>query len=169
LKDELGQEKKLKSEIENNLTQAQGELEKMQAQLKELGDKKAELEQRLNDLEAKPDQAQGSKGVELGKIVVNPESQANVAAKALGVAETGPLGLEGKVLVINKDYNFVVINLGIADGVKLGDIFAVYNNNKPIGDVKIEKVHDTMAAAGFISLETKHKVREGDKVIQKIQ
>jgi len=169
LKKDLEEQKKSKADLETNLTQAENDLKKMQAQLEELGAKKSELEQRLKDIEAKSEQTQGDKGVELGKIVVNPESQAGAGAQTLKGAETPSSGLEGKVLVINKDYNFVVINLGIADGVKIGDIFAVYNNNKQIGDVRVEKIHDTMSAAGFISTETKAKVREGDKVVQKIQ
>jgi len=36
-----------------------------------------------------------------------------------------------------------------------------------IGDVKVEKVHETMAAAGFVDEKIKTKVKEGDKVISK--
>jgi hypothetical protein len=71
------------------------------------------------------------------------------------------------VLVVNKDYNFAVINLGSKDGVALGNEFAVYRNNKFIGDMKVEKVHDAMSAAGFSSGDMKDKVSEGDKVVQK--
>jgi hypothetical protein len=60
-----------------------------------------------------------------------------------------------------------VINLGSKDGVALGNEFAVYRNNKFIGDMKVEKVHDAMAAAGFSSPDMKDKVNEGDKVVQK--
>jgi hypothetical protein len=76
-------------------------------------------------------------------------------------------GLEGKVLVLNKDYNFAVINLGSKDGVKLGDIFSVYHNDTFIGDVKVEKIHDSMSAAGFSSPETGTTIRENDKVVLK--
>ena len=82
----------------------------------------------------------------------------------------GPIpgsGLQGKVLVINKDYNFAVINLGSKDGIKLGDIFSVYHNDTYIGDVKVEKIHDSMSAAGFSSLEGGTKVGENDKVVLK--
>lgn len=76
-------------------------------------------------------------------------------------------GVQGKVLVINRDYNFAVINLGSKDGIKLGDIFSVYHNDTYIGDVKVEKIHDSMSAAGFSTLESGTKVGENDKVVLK--
>jgi len=41
------------------------------------------------------------------------------------------------------------------------------HGGKNIGEVKVEKVHDTMSAAGFVSPELKDKILEGDSVIQK--
>jgi myosin heavy subunit len=91
--------------------------------------------------------------------VVEPPSAVNVAAPGSG--------LQGKVLVINKDYNFAVVNLGSKDGIKLGDIFSVYHNDVYIGDVKVEKIHDSMSAAGFSSLEGGAKIGENDRVVLK--
>jgi hypothetical protein len=78
-------------------------------------------------------------------------------------------GLEGRVLVLNRDYNFVVISLGSKDGVNLADTFSIYHDNNYVGDIKVEKVHDSMSAAGFESAGIKDKVSEGDKVVQKIK
>jgi len=71
--------------------------------------------------------------------------------------------------VVNKEYNFVVMNLGSRDGVTAGSEFSLYHNNQHVGDVKIEKVHDAMSAAGFLAPETKDKVSEGDRVVQKVK
>lgn len=173
LKIDLEGQKKIKSGLENKLTQAQKNLEETQAKLNELDSKKAELEKKVNELEEQAKQAQAqTQGVELGKIVVNPEGAAAEQTATEVVAEkpkeaAAVSSLKGKVLVINKDYNFAVINLGSKDGVNLGDVFSVYHNNKYIGDVKIEKIHDSMSAAGFAAAEMKDKVSEGDKVVQK--
>jgi hypothetical protein len=91
-------------------------------------------------------------GVELGTIVVGPESSAASSSlpessPSMSVSAPAALAsgaLEGKVLVVNKDYNFVVINMGANESVALGSIFSVYHNNSYIGDVKVEKVHETM-------------------------
>jgi hypothetical protein len=158
----------LKSDLENKLVQAQEDREKGQSLLKELKSQKSILELKVKELEAK------SQGVELGKIVVSPEGASLVTADAFGQiatekAEKPLTGKEGKVLVINKDYNFVVLSLGSKDGIDIGDIFTVYHNNKRLGEVKVEKVHESMAAAGFSSSDMKEKVNEGDKVVQKVK
>lgn len=170
LREDLEKQKELRSDLEGKLNQVETEAKQVQAQLDELQVKKAELETKIKDLESQKAEAQNP--VELGKIVVGPEATpaAEIAVKSSGEEpknETSDLGLEGKVLVINKDYDFVVINLGTKDGVDIGSIFSVYHNNKYLGDIKIEKVHDSMAAAGFVSLEMKDTISEGDKVVLK--
>ncbi|MFA5145524.1 MAG: hypothetical protein WC723_05925 [Candidatus Omnitrophota bacterium] len=164
LKEDLAQQKRLRSDLENKIIDAQSDLNKTQDQLKSLTSQKDELETKIKDLEAK------SKEVELGNIVVSPESKAAQQPasdkKALN-AKSG--GLEGKTLVVNKDYNFMVINLGSKDGVSLDDMFSVYHNNKYVGDAKVERVHDSMSAAGFLFTDMKDKVNEGDKVVQKVK
>ena len=158
-------------DLENKLIQAQQELKKTQAQLKEIAATKSSLEVKIKELETK------SQGVELGEVVVSPEPSAPVTdAKNNMDAVSSPKadnpsakakGLEGKVMIINKDYNFAVINLGNKDGVQSGNIFSVYHGNKSIGDLKVEKVHDSMSAAGFGSPEMKDLIAEGDTVKQK--
>lgn len=167
LKLELEQQEKLRLILEDKLTQAQGDAKRIEAQLKESESKKTELETKIKDLEAKSKSA-----VELGKIVVVPEATLPTEMTPGSNSEkqekkaVSPR-LEGKVLVVNEDYKFAVINLGTKDGVDIGDMFSVYHNNKYIGDVKVEKVHDSMSAAGFVSSETKGKINEGDKVLLK--
>lgn len=167
LRVDLEQQKTLRSDLEKKFSQAQKDTEKSQAQLKELESKKIELEKKVKDLESQ------SQGVELGKIVVSPEvtpsPSPSVEIKSTKEKPTKgqDTGLEGKIIVINKDYNFAVINLGSKDGVGMGDQFSIYHNNKYIGDIKVEKVHDSMAAAGFVAADLKDKVSEGDKVLRK--
>ncbi len=162
-KQDLEQQKGLRSDLEKKLNEAQNDLRKTQSQLKALVSQKEELEIKLRDSEVK------SKEVELGNIVVNPEVIAPQPTVEKKESNIQAKGLEGKVLVINKDYNFAVINLGSKDGVSLGDVFSIYQNNKYVGDVKVEKVHDSMSAAGFLSGDIKDKVKEGDKVVQKVK
>jgi ABC-type transporter Mla subunit MlaD len=176
LKSDLEQQKTLRSDLEAKLSQAQNDAQKAQDQLKELQSKKDKLDTKLKELETQLQQAQTqSQGVELGTIVVSPEtSNAPVPAAVSTPAAEQPKSkaaqnssLEGKVLVINKDYNFVVINLGSKDGINSGDKFSLYHNNKYIGDVKAEKIHDSMTAADFETASMKDAVSEGDRVVQK--
>jgi glucan-binding YG repeat protein len=163
---DLDKQRKSKQDIEQKLTDNQQEVKKLQAQLKGAEDKKTELEVKIRQLE----EVASSEKVELGTIVVGQPEPAAAALPAKASKMKAPAtstALEGKVLVVNKDYNFAVINLGSKDGVKINDTFAIYNKNKYVGDIKIEKVHDSMAAANFVTPDLKEKVREGDKVVLK--
>lgn len=159
---ELEEQKRLRSEIEGELKQAKEDAIKTRDQLRALSSEKKDLEARFGELEKK------EKGIELGKIVVGQETSQK---EAVGLTEPSPakMGQEGKVLVINKDYNFAVLNLGSKDGVNIGDVFSVYHNNKYVGDVQVEKVHDSMSAAGFQAEAVKNKISEGDRVLQNVK
>ncbi|MDI6606111.1 MAG: hypothetical protein QME65_03090 [Candidatus Omnitrophota bacterium] len=169
LTEELAAQKRLKSDLEAVLKQTQEELTKIKTELKELGSEKEALEGRMRELGVP------FPGVELGKIIVSPEAgmeapviieekPAEVKVKQI---QPLPAAIEGKILVVNKDYNFAVVNLGRKDGLEIGDIFSVFHEDKYVGDVKVEKLHDSMAAAGFVSADIKDRVSEGDKVVQK--
>lgn len=158
---DLEQQQKLRSDLEKKLNLAQDDVKKTQEQLKELETQRVKLETKVKDLESK------SQGVELGKIVVSQEAGAPgvaiTAVPAGNMVVPAPAG-KGKVLVVNKDYNFLVFNLGSKDNINVGDVFSVYRDNKYLGDVKVEKVHEAMSAAGFVSADIKDKVIEGDTV-----
>lgn len=170
LRTDLEQQKSLRSDLEKKLSTAQSEATKIQGQLKELLAKKDDLEKKVKKFE---EEAQASsQSVELGKVVVAPEAAAPAAGAVKPSAEKQPVkpavaASEGKVLVVNKDYNFAVINLGVKDGINLGDVFSVYRENKYLGDIKVEKVHESMSAAGFLSSGMQDKTIEGDKVVKK--
>ncbi len=168
LKVDLEQQKVLRQDIENRLNQAQDDGKKIREQIKVMQQQKAELEAKIKNLESI------SSGVELGKVVVNNEtakekSSAPAPAVKPGKKSAAPpqvKSLEGKIMVVNKDYNFAVLNLGSKDGVNTGDEFSVYHVGKVIGVLKVEKVHESMAAAGFAE-DLKNIISENDKVVQK--
>lgn len=186
LRSELEEQKGLRGEIEEQLISAQKDMKLAQDQLNDLQVQKEELELKVGELEVKSaDLETKMAGVELGKIVVSKDSRKKTkqeikeeraakqkaakqqAANARKPAASAAKSLEGKVLVVNKDYNFAVLNLGSQDGVAVGDLFSLYHNNKYSGDLKVSKLHDSMAAADFISEDIKLIISEGDKVERK--
>ncbi len=179
LQTELNKQKELRVSLEEKYRQAQEETARIQSQLTELNNRKAELENRIKELEAKSEQiqqqaqAQEEQGVDLGTVTVEGETEEPAAAlgedAAVAPDEPSPIrsvsGIEGKVLVVNREYNFAVINLGSRDGVRIGDIFTVYRaNKKKVGEIRIERIHDSMSAGTFLSAQMKNKVNEGDRV-----
>ena len=187
VRDDLEQQKRLRADLEKKFEQAQAEVMRVQSRIKDLEAQRTDLERKMSELEAK---AQAAENVELGTIVVAPTKETTEVKKPSAKKEkdekkdvttkltkdvnqpytkTTPAssGAEGKVLVVNRDYNFAVINLGSKDGVNIGSVFSIYHNNEYIGDAKVEKVHDSMAAGGFLSPDIRDKVSEGDRIILK--
>ncbi len=177
---EVDKQKALRSDLEQKYSRAQEETANIQSQLNDLKNKKIELEAKIKDLESKAAQleqqqvqAQPAQGVDLGTVVVEGDAAAETTAAAEGAAmpadEPQPnkklAGPEGRVLVVNRAYNFAVINLGSRDGVSMGDIFKVYRGNRELGEIRIEKIHESMSAGTFLSPQIKDKINEGDKVI----
>jgi len=165
---DLEQQKSLRQDLEDKLNQLQEDSRKTKEQLKLIQQQKTELEEKIKNAEV------GEGGVELGKVVVNNEGTAKASEpKVIKVERKEKVqklkSLDGKVLVVNKEFNFAVINLGSKDGIKLGDEFSVLSNSgNPIGDLKVEKVHESMSAAGF-SADLKDFIKENDKIAQKVK
>jgi len=159
LKSDLEKEVNLKAGLQKDLDASMKSFKDVESRLKETENKVSELESLKKGLEDKVKGLEEKvQNVELGKIVVGSEQAGGTTGAA------APANLEGKVAVVNKDYNFAVINLGNKDGVVVGAVFSVTHDNKYVGDLKIEKVHESMSAAGFVTPEIKDKIAEGDKV-----
>jgi len=189
LRVDLDEQRRLRIQLEDDLTYTQEALNETQVQLDTLGSEKMSLEEQINDLQARSTNLEDKmQGVELGKIVVSADKPAPAKKKkgwwpwgrkkeesSLEEAEEDMQlpedlaadQLQGQILIVNKDYNFVVINLGSKDGVAVGDSFSLYHDNNYVGDVQISKIHDSMAAADFLSEDAKEAAAEGDKVIIK--
>jgi len=175
LESDLRQTQQARIELEKRLSLVQNEADKATTQLKTLGARKAELEKRLQDVQAMSAQSSdGPSGIELGNILVTPDQKREppaVQAAALSLKEATPPTsaqiADGKVLIVNREYNFAVINKGSKDGIAVGTDFAIYHNNKFIGDIRIEQLHEAMSAAGFLTPELRDKIREGDVVVKK--
>jgi len=68
----------------------------------------------------------------------------------------------GKVLAVNAENNFVVIDLGMTSGVKVGDKFNVYRDSKVIASVEVIQARDNISACDIKRINTPIKV--GDNI-----
>jgi chromosome segregation ATPase len=101
-----------------------------------------------NKLEARPEgvaqkqQAPVSKGgsVELPAIVVRPQGT------GLALSRQPAAGSVGQVLAINKEGNFVIINMGEDAGVKVGDMFSVYREGQRIATLEVIRPSKSVTA-----------------------
>lgn len=177
VKTALRQRETAETEMRTKLIQSQKDMIRLQEQLKSMESEKSRLERKIKDL----DETKAEK-VELGEIIVGQQEapvkttaatattptrvvKSEALTRVAKVTAPKETSLEGAVLVVNKDYSFAVIDIGSQNGVRLGNVFSVYHKNKYVGDLKIEKVHEAMSAAGFVNPDLKDKISEGDRVV----
>ncbi|MBA2124255.1 hypothetical protein B9J78_04895 [bacterium Unc6] len=72
--------------------------------------------------------------------------------------------IEGQVLAVSREYNVVVLDIGMVQGLRLGEVLTVLRNNQIIAKVQIEKIRENSSAAALLSEFKKATVRVGDKV-----
>jgi len=121
----------------------------LQGKILEVGDFKKQLE----ILQATSPVTQGKSGaVELPAIVVRPQETNTMPGAAL----------EGKIIAINKEKNFVVIDLGEEVGIKSGDRFQVYRQGAAIASLEVIQIRKSVAACDI--KEESSPIQVGDSV-----
>lgn len=141
-------------ELQSNLTNEKKQGTSLANTLAQLRESYDSLEERLKEAKLKVDEYERQlvksglrKGVSLKRIVVRPSKE-----------------LEGKVLVVNNEFHFVVIDLGRKDGVSVGNEFVIYQGSEVIGKVQVEKVYDAMSTASILPGSQEHKIIEDSTV-----
>ena len=89
------------------------------------------------------------------RIVINAKKQ---------TTRTSRVSLRGKVITINRPYDFIVIDLGRRDGIQMGDMLKVHHDREVIGVVRVERVYETLSAAAILNDDVRLKVTETDTV-----
>lgn len=186
---ELVREKNDKFQIDSNAKTIKDENRFLRRQLKALNNRKIDLERRLADLQDKnntlnrrldemevmlkqrlsktealkkdmqlkeTDKALETKkeSVELTPIVVRPQK---VSLSSQEIA-----GLIGKVLAVNRENNFIIVDLGEDSGIKIGNIFKVYRQDQPIAEVTVIQIRKDISACDIKKEDTPIKL--GDTV-----
>jgi len=116
----------------------------------ELEKEYGELKEKLTSLEQEPvlsDEISENVDVDLGPIIVSSTD-----------------AMEGRIVSVDQEAEFVIINLGERHGVSVDKELAVYNGNKHLGNVKATRVLPEMSAADFVPPLTSQDISEGDFV-----
>lgn len=80
------------------------------------------------------------------------------------VAVQAPMATGPRVLTVNRKFNFVVVNMGMKDGLKMGDTLKVFKGGAENATLQIEKLYDKFSAATIVREDPTSQVREGDEV-----
>jgi len=100
------------------------------------------LNQQLTQIatEEKPKKAlpiEKRESVELPPIVVRSQSS---------IAPSESVPVDGKVLAVNKENNFVIVDLGEEAGIKVGNRFRVTRDGQYVGDVEVIQIRKNISA-----------------------
>ncbi|MBI5149194.1 MAG: hypothetical protein HZA28_00270 [Candidatus Omnitrophica bacterium] len=138
----------------------------VQNKIDEIWEIKDSLDRSFKTMKSSPPSSEGE--VELPPIVVS--SQAQAAATSVGVEppagqagspESNP-GFEGKVLSVNEESNFAIVDIGEKRGLRAGDTLGVYRGPDYIARLEVIQVRPDIAAADL--KEQWSKIRAGDTV-----
>lgn len=151
-------ERKVQKLQEDN-TSLERRFNEMETMVKDKVDKISELKKQVDSGQAvsvKPAVSRSGDGsVELPPIIVRPQAEA--------IADE-PMTYSGRVIGINKENNFVIIDLGEEHGIKNADTFQVYREHdaKAVATIEVIQVRQSISACDIKRQVMPIKV--GDKI-----
>jgi len=180
ISERLELEKKHKQQAENKLSMKEKELNSLKSELETVKAEANQLQQKYNELSQKNEQlsnklqqlrlakkaleskmgisgivSEESEEVSLGTVVVKPDE---IQPKQISQVR------EGRVLVVNREFDFIVVDLGKINGIEPGVVFGVYRAGELIAKAKVEDVYDDMCSAVILDEDRKAEVEEDDRV-----
>ncbi len=146
-----------------------------QEKLQKSSDEIAELQAKIENLEAPAEEAgapeldfadgaNAAAASGVGGVAAAAAEDTAEAADNEAPIEAPVVASSAKVMTVNRKFNFVVVNLGIKDNLKMGDELALEREGKLIGKAKVEKLYDTFAAATITDEAKENPIQEGDVV-----
>ncbi len=154
-----------KSALEKKIVQLSRDKDKLS---NELGQTETLIQSKIDEIweikdsidkTIKTTRASSQNEVELTPIVVNSRGQGQ--AKELDRDVKNP-GLNGKIVSINNDNNFVIVDVGESAGVHAGDILSVYRNSEYIARLEVIQVRKNISAADL--KDQWSKIQVGDVI-----
>lgn len=154
-----------KTALETKVVDLQQEREILAKRLSELDnilqDRVDQIIQVKDDLKAARIQAdkadvKDSRVVQLQPIVVKASQDETKPGKTLPTA--------GQVLAVNDENNFVIIDLGQDDEVKVGQTFSVFRNSQKIATIEVIQSRKEISAADIKHIGSGAQIKIGDVV-----
>lgn len=158
IKVDMDNEKKEKLAISKKLESIQSDFEKAKKEASRLINEKMSIEKKITELQEK-------QAVNLDKIVVNTPEQ-DVPVSAFDAPPAVKPIMQGKVLVVNKEYSFIVSDIGQDKNVQKGMKFDIVDGARTLGQAEIDKVYDTMSSATVLPGSRINEMKKGNTIIE---
>ena len=76
-----------------------------------------------------------------------------------------PLFASGEVLTVNREFAFLVVNIGKSDGIEEGMALSIRRDDRNLAQARVETVREHISAAALVDKENLSQIRAGDKAI----
>lgn len=137
---------------ENEIARLQSNESTLNLKIEDLNNELVQAEDSLRDAEDK---------------IVTLEQSIGLLELELGQGSAGSVrkGLTGRVLFVNRDWNFVVIDLGSQDGLVPNAEMLIHRDDSLVGKIVISNLSPDMSIAELEAGWLQGQVREGDYVV----
>lgn len=170
-------ERKIK-DLEEQLTAAKkrseklGQLYEQQRQAQASLREEVQAQKETASQKAAGEETPGNQGVDLEEIVVvsgDVKLGKVMSAIAAGISLEDTVAildtaLNGRILSVDAETEFVIVSLGASDGLAVGNILSVYRDDNYMGDIKITRLQSEMAAADLILPFSISTIMKNDQV-----
>jgi len=163
----------------NQSAKFQQEVERLREQMKSYVSQrdaaKKEVEQVFKDMSVLRKQIkalEAEKGILTEEMTIGEETEKAIVREAAKVPITPPTAALAvapterphQVLSVNRQFQFVVVNVGLRNRLKIGDTLRVEEGGKLIGRIQVEKLYETFSACRILEENEPSKIKEGDLV-----
>ena len=165
LTNDLAAERQRTHALTDDVAEKSAELDHTIGRLAEEAQTIRGLQQQITVQEQQMAQLQGelADALHLAQAAPAASSSAAVELERIMVSsETSPT-LQGRVISVHPEWNFVVIDLGW-DAVKIGDTVSIVRNDALLAKAKVERVQEGIAAAAIMPEWDAEKVQINDRV-----
>jgi len=140
------------AQAQTKIQQLQDDKDLLQSQLQQTTDKLAQAEDKARDLQ--------------DQVTALEHTVRDLEAR-LGerIAAAVPRGLSGHVVVVNRPWNFVVIDLGSRDGLVPNVELLVHRGARLVGKVRVSSVRERFSVAEIVRDWERLPLQEGDSVL----
>ncbi|HMP90512.1 MAG TPA: hypothetical protein PJ991_09935 [Kiritimatiellia bacterium] len=152
--------------LNQSITEKNGQIARQETRIDGLEQDKVSLQIQIDDLNNQIVQSEDELRDAQDKIL-SLEQTVGQLEQELGYGKQRPMpkGLTGRILFVNKDWNFVVIDLGSDDGVVQNAEMLIHRKDALVGKVTISGLSRKMAIAELQPDWAQATVREGDFVV----
>lgn len=144
--------------LQNTLAEREGQIRRLES---EVADLKTTVDGLKQDLAKKDDELQ-NKEIEIRALKDTIARYENDPTRAAGAVRQG---LTGEIIVVNDEWNFVVLNIGSEDTLVPSAEMLVHRGDELIGKVRVLTVTEKLAIADILRDWQKRPFREGDSVL----